>query len=640
MNNGISDLREFGKCRLDVGKKVLWCEEKPVPLPLKALELLSVLVERNGEVVTKDEIWGAVWQDSFVEETNLTHNIYLLRKTLRDLGEMDLIQTVPRRGYRFTGAVRVIETGELVIEKYTQTRTLIEEIETGEEEIPDARKTVPENLAANRPVFLSRGKFLIPAAILTLVASSVFVFWRFYAAGPPNVTETKSIVVVPIRNLTGEADNETLSDGMTESLMTELGKLQGVKVISHTSSFSLKNTAIDHREIGKKFNVSYLLEGSLRLDGEILRVETRLVRTATGEIVWSETYEKPLENILIVQDGIACQVANELRESFCGQKDRVPPRYVENIKAYRAYMKGRFYWHQRGDKPLVKAIAAFEEALQYDPNYALAYVGLAETYVVQEANSTVVPSGAVLPKAIANAEKALELDPNLAGAYTALGMARRIERNLDEAERMFQRAIEINPNYATAWHWRATTLRVRGRFPEAEAAIKKAQELDPLSIPINLTLGEIYFSMHDFDRVLEQADHIFSLSPENENGYFLRAEGLEMLGRSDEALAAVEKVHPLNSGYLRLCILARSGRRDEALRSVSEMERSEAAVQSPYNIARVYAALDEREKALDWLEKAYDIGQPFLFYLKGEPRFDSLRSTSRYRELLRKLNLE
>ena len=233
----------------------------------------------------------------------------------------------------------------------------------------------------------------------------------------------------------------------------------------------------------------------------------------------------------------------------------------------------------------------------------------------------------------------MQLDPNLAGAYAALGLARRIEGNFDEAEEMYRRAIEINPNYATAWHWRATTLRMQGRFAEAEAAIKKARELDPLSVPINLTLGEIYFSTRQYERVMEQARHIFEISPGNENGYFLQAEGYEMLGRYDEALAAVERVHPLNAGYLRASILARAGRREEAMRTVSELEGSETGAIRPYNIARIYGTLGEKDRAFAWLEKAYASRQPFLYYLKAEPRFDSLRSDPRYHDLLKRINL-
>jgi len=627
----IKRLREFGKFRLDAESRVLWFENEPVALPLKEIELLCVLTENGGEVVSKEELLNRIWAESFVEESNLSRHIYLLRKTFKKFGaSADLIQTVPRRGYRFTGEIHENGGDELVIKKHTLTQTLIE--------IQEPQREGKKSPLAS--FFLSRKGFsftLILTAVITL--GGLFSFFGFQDAGSKiPLSEVKSVAVLPVKNLTGNQGDDFLADGITESLMTELSRINGLKVISSLSVFSFKNKETDSAEIGRKLGVNRLLESSLRREGDEIRVETRLINAETGEIVWNETYRRNLEEIIVVQDGIACDIAAELRTSLCGQKDRVPNLYTKNVKAYQAYMKGRFYWYQRGDKPLEKAIAEYEDALRFDPNYALAYAGLAETYIVQEANSTGTP-GETLPKAVINAEKALQLDPNLAGAYSALGMARRIEGKLNEAEKMFQRAIEINPNYSTAWHWRATTLRVRGRFSEAEEAIKKARELDPLSVPISLTLGEIYFSLRQYERVLEQAGQIFSISPENENGYFLLTEGYEMLGRYDEALIAVEKVHPLNARYLKACLLARAGRREESLQIVAELENSEIAVKSPYNIARIYSSLGDKEKTFLWLENAYRIRQPFLLYLKGEPRFDLIRSDARYDELLKKLNL-
>lgn len=420
--------------------------------------------------------------------------------------------------------------------------------------------------------------------------------------------------------------------------MTELSTINGLRVIAHNSSFAFKDKEATLREVADRLGVTNLIEGSVRRAGNTIRVETRLINAANGEVVWLGSYEHQLEDIITIQDGIACSVASELQTTLCGQQDRVPPRYAKNLKAYRAYMKGRFYWYQRGDEPLKKAIASFEEALRHDPNYALAYAGLAETYVVQEANS-MVPPGTTMPKAIASAEKAMQLDPNLPGAYAALGLARQIGYDSAESERMFQRAVEANPNYATAWQWRANGLRVQGRYAEAEAAIKRAQELDPLSVIINQTLGDIYFSMRQPERVLAQAQHVFSIAPENPNGYQLLAAGYAMLGRYDEALAAAEKNHSFNVRIFKIFILAEAGRREEAMRLLAEEENSEAAIKNPYRIGIAYALLNDKDQAFAWLEKAYAARQAYLYYLKCEPRLDSLRSDPRYTDLLKRMNL-
>lgn len=663
---------EFGSFCLDPSVPLLLRDGEPVQLPPKAVETLVVLVAHGGRVVSREELIEAVWPDTVVEENNLSVNVSLLRKALgEDEDGRKYIETISRRGYRFTGQVRErpAEELELIYTRHTRSQMLVEESYEGDAQpvaiestlaldaTPEAalaRKsdaslavaTQPRRKLLRWPVMLTLAVVAVALTIGVILAMRAAQRTNVSAPGQKNETTSnkavgataKSVAVLPIKNLTGDEENTYLADGLTESLMTELSTVHGLRVIAHNSSFAFKDKEATLCEVADRLGVTNLIEGSVRRDGDTIRVETRLINAASGEVIWLGSYERQLEEIITVQDGIACSVASELQENLCGQKDRVPPRYAKNLKAYRAYMKGRFHWYRRGYDPLIKAIAAFEEALQHDPTYALAFVGLAETYVVLEANNQ-VPPGTALPKAFANAEKALQLDPNLVGAYTALGHANVIQHNFAEADQLFQKALAMNPNYATAWHWRANELRVQGRYDEALVTIKKAQELDPLSVPINLTLGDIYYSMRQPERVLAQAQHIFSFSPENTNGYLLLIEGYELLGRYDEALSAASSAFPNDAGIWKIFVLARAGRREEAMRLLAEVEKSEEAVKGPFSIGTAYALLNDKDQAFAWLEKAYAARQAYLMYLKCEPRLDSLRSDPRYADLLKRMNL-
>ena len=658
MNASPASLYEFGPFRLDPRLPLLLRDGEPVPLQPKALETLVALVERGGRVVSREELVTAVWPDAEVEENNLSVNVSLLRRALGEAeGGGKYIETVPRRGYRFTALVheRPVESHELLYTRHTRSQILIEErseadpppVAAAPAAVPDVALETSRAGAAGdgrpRPsTLLSAPRRLglyLAVGVLSvgLLAGGLALRRAASNAAAPNPPMAKSVAVLPIKNLTGDEGNDFLADGLTESLMTELSRVHGLKVISRASAFALKDAEAEPREIAGRLGVAHLLQGSLRRDGDVIRVEARLIDPASGVVLWNETYERELAGIITVQDGIACNVASELEAALCGRRDHVPGRYAQNLKAYQAYMKGRFHWYQRGVEPLRRAVAEFEEALRHDPDYAPAYAGLAETYVVQESNGY-EPTGVALPKAVANAERASRLDPDLPGAYTALGLARYLERNYDESERMYRRAVEVNPNYATAWQWRAALFSMQGRLSESESSLRRALELDPLSVPINFALGDVYFYRGDYGRVLEQAERILSLSPENQQAYHLRAMAFESLGRYDEAFAAAARAHPVNAPYLRAFILARAGRREEALRVAVEME-SEGAGGNPYRVAVLYATLGEKDKAFYWLEKAYALRHPFLNTLKVEPRFDPIRSDPRYGDLLRRLNL-
>ncbi|CAN5547129.1 N/A [soil metagenome] len=622
MASVIRKFYEFNGLRFDAQTHCLKRGDELVQLPPKSLDALAVLLENRGDVVSRETLLDAVWEESYVDDANLTVAVSALRKTLSTYtGAEDHIQTISRKGYRFTADVD-------------------EKIELRDEPIVVSRHTKEELTYIGNDQLLStanRTKYLRPLmaiGLMVIVAVGALFGYRTWGsrATPPTA---KSLAVLPVKNLTGDANNDFLVDGVTESVITEIAKVQGLKVIARNSTFALKENAVDLKSIGEKLGVTHLLDGSIRRDGDLLRLETRLINAATGEIVWSGTFERKMEEVLTVQDGIACSVSGELRAALCGEKDSDPKKYQQNLKAYQAYLKGRFYWYKRGTDPLHQAVAEFEKALQCEPNYAPALAALAETYVVMETNGVILP-GAGIPKAIMYAEKAISVDPTIPGSYAALGIVRSVERKPQEAELMYSKAIEINPNYSLAWQWRSTFYSSHHRFAEAEAGLKKAQELDPLSLSINYALGNTYLNQRDYERTMAQGEHLLSIFPENFAGYQLISAAYDGMGRYDEALAAAEKAHPINVEMLKALILCHSGRRDEALQMISKIEGSEISKNNPYGVASLYAALGDRETSLAWLNKAIEINQSGLTEINVDRDFDAMRSDSRFVEIVRR----
>jgi TolB-like protein/DNA-binding winged helix-turn-helix (wHTH) protein/cytochrome c-type biogenesis protein CcmH/NrfG len=493
------------------------------------------------------------------------------------------------------------------------------------------------------PAFSRRAtSLLVACALLIVVGAGLFIHNRRARSSdeskslvPPASIPSRSIAVLPFKNLTGDAANDYISDGVTENLITSLSRIDGLKVISRGSVFTFKGKEIDPRDVGRELGVATVLEGGVQKSGEMMRVEARLVSVADGSVLWaSERYNRDAKEILVVQDEIARGVVSgmQLKLSATGEQ-QLARRYTGSTEAYQSYLKGRYFWNQRSAENLQKAIGYFEQAIKLDPNYALAYAGLAETYTIMEVNSLVPPKTAE-PQAKANAQKALELDNTLAGTYAALGLLDSFsDRNWTEGDRMFQQAIALDPNYATARHWYANTLLARRRFAQAESELKRAQELDPLSQPILNSLGETYYYSKQSDRCLAITQQLQELAPNNGNVSRLRANCYAQKGMTAEAITAARQFadHTL--------IAQLSGHQTEARRLILEAARSTLGTRSPFAIAYLYARLGDTEAAFAWLRKSDDAHQADLVSINVDPAFDALRSDARFLDLLRRLNL-
>ncbi len=647
MENGNGKKIAFGEFDLEIGLQTLRRGGAEIHLAKRPFQVLQFLIENRGRVVSRNELLNNFWDGRDVYDDALRKCVGAIRKSLDDTEKSPrFIETRRGSGYRFIGAVaEAMENGANGAENSNGTiqsiNKLVVEAQTANEteNLPAVEKINNRSALKNRSILAAIGG----VCLISLIA---FAFFQ-YRQKPKNVeaktlTETvaqkHSIAIMPLKNLTGDAENDYLSDGITESLINEVSRVESLKVISRGSAFQFKDKDVSAREIGEKLGVETLLEGSLKQSGEQLRVEVRLINAQDGTVLWaSDSEQKKMSDIFAIQDGIACQIVTELKVKLCGE---VAPaeRYTKNVKAYQLYLRGMYYRNRLGADDLKRAVGYFENALKVDANYALAHEGSASTYAVMELNA-MVPPQTVAALAESHARRALELDDNLAGAYLALGAVTTMQNyDLAERERFYRLALQKNPNYRTARLWLANNYTVQGKFEEAEAEILRAREIDPLSYGVRMQLAELYWYWRKPDKAIEQAEQMLALKPDDGSGaYSLLARAYLQKNDFDKAFAALEKI-PTDS-LMRFALLNADGRRDEAGKYAEAFINSGEGKNSPYKVADVYALLGEKEKAFAWLEKAYQMRQADLVSLKIDPAFDDLRDDERYQDLLKRVHL-
>jgi DNA-binding winged helix-turn-helix (wHTH) protein/TolB-like protein/Tfp pilus assembly protein PilF len=637
MNGDNRFLKEFGHFRLDTGGKVLWHDRLPVAMPLKELEILCLLVENHGKLVTKAELLEKAWADSFVEESNLTRHIYLLRKTLKDLNaSADLIENVPRRGYRFTGAVREVRDNDIIIERHSVSETLIE--------IQEEEKK--RGAAKQKTFLLSR----ISYAILLLFSFSAllvggFAVWSYRnSQAARHDAEIKSIAVLPFK-VVDSKENEHQGLGMADVLITRLSNIKTLNVRPTSAVTAFENQEIDSIEIGRRLQADAVLEGTIYRAAGQIRVTLRLLKTSDNKPIWAGQFEKPLRDEMKIQNEIALQVADALVLNLSSdERTAVSKSMTANPDALEFYQKGRFEWNKRNYQGAVEAERLFRNALEKDPDFALAYVGLADTIAmrlnVSEANVAV--------------QKALEIDPNLAEAHASSGFLKMFhEWKWREAESEFKKSIELNPGYATAHHWYATLLEIEGRNAEAKAEFEEALKINPVSYNFLADLGQAYYFNHEYEKAKEYCRQALEIYPDF---IFAHDHLFETYLQSGETDAAVEEslkssligisfANPSTEEKARLeKIIAESRERykNGGIRTffAEYLGKAPKAPVSNYFPAMVCASLGEKEMALDNLEKAFGNKELFSMpFVKADPIFDNLRDEPRYKEILRKMNL-
>jgi serine/threonine-protein kinase len=454
-----------------------------------------------------------------------------------------------------------------------------------------------------------------------------------------------SIAVLPFANLSTDPEQEYFCDGMAEEIINALTQLEGLRVVARTSAFAFKGKHEDMREIGRKLSVRTLLEGSVRKVGGHVRITAQLINVGDGFHLWSERFDRDLADVFAIQDEISLAIVEKLKVKLLkDEKEKMLKRYTSNLEAYDLYLKGRYHWNRRTPESLKKAVAHFEQVIQKDPEYALAYAGLADSYsMLRQIRAT--PTREAFPKAKALADKALEIDENLAEAHTSLAyILWSYDRDWDGMEREFRRAIELNPNYATAHQWFARALLSLGRASEAVQEIQQALELDPFSLIINTNAAWIYLHAGQEEKALEYAEKILDIDPTFGYAHVIFSAINERKGKYDEAVEGwlkvgsfsglfnQQEISTLREAYASSGLTGYLRKRLEMVLPEAEQQR-----ESCNEIASLYARLDESEKAIEWLEKAYE--EHDLRNLLIEDSFDRLRSDPRFIEIIKKMGL-
>ena len=618
-----------------------------IKLAEQPFQVLAFLLERPGEIVTREELRDRLWPgDTFVDfDHGLNNAVMRVREVLLDSSEHPrYVETVPRRGYRFVAPVEETSVPPPV------PATI--ELEGGSTSPassasnPVLAHTISEHPGVPR-WFTSRLAGAIAIVVVGLAALLAFtIHARNVATNQVNATRSTSLVVLPLENLSGDKDQDYFADGMTDELIANLAKIRSLHVISRSTAMTYKGTRKPLSEIARELNVDAVVEGTVMRVGSRVRITAELVQVSTDHHLWADTYESQMGDVLALQNRVSAAIVNEIRINLTPEeRERLAKTPAVAPEAYENYLKGLYYWNKRSDENLTRAIGYFERATQLDPNYALAYAGLSDCYAIISAEIFgTMPASEAAPKARAAAVRALELDPTLAEAQTSLATEKfNYEWDWSGAAQGFERAIGLNPSYATAYQRYSLYLIAMGRAQDSFAQIQKARELDPLSLSINFSLGWRLYMARQYDAAITQLKDTLEMDPSYELPHLVAGQAYEQKGNYALAIPELRKAVELSRGTpLMVSALAhayaRSGNRAEAEKLLAQLQaKSMNQYVSPYYFAIVCVGLGRTEEALDWLEKAFGDHSNGLVFLKVEPELDDLRSNSRFIALQQKL---
>ena len=647
------DVYEFGEFRLDITERILSRQGERVQLGEKAFETLCALVRHSNRLVSKSELMSEVWSDTVVEENNLDKNISYLRRVLEDgVGRPTFIETVRGHGYRFSSEVRrVTETGlsaEAAPAKQADSAGSETNSSRGsgfgisEPGIKDEELTAEKSAGPKNPP--KRKRWFVMLAVLSVLSLGTLVFYLAGEQVKLSNSPIKSIAVLPFRPLLSEERDEALEIGMADTLISRLGANREVIVLPLSSVRKFSSLEQDAVAAGRELGVESILDGSLQRSGDKIRVNVRLISIADGSLLWTGTFDEKFTNIFIVQDAISNRVAEALEVELIDDKTRAARSYTENVEAYGLYLKGRYHSAKLTRPGLQTGISHFQQAVEIDPTYAIAYVGLAESYrgLVLAGE---MPPNELFPKAKAAALKAIEIDDRLADAHAILGFILFwYDWNWQESENQCKRALELSPNNADAHMYYAHLLSNTGYHAEALAEIKRAGELDPLSARIKALEGQFLLHGGQIDAALAQSQetfeldqnfwlpHLYASSAYIEKGMFPEALSEARIAK---ALSGASTFPAAHEGYA----LAKSGKPAEARIILTELlKQSGDSFVSPYNIALIYNGLEERNETIIWLERGFEEREPKMVFLKVEPKWNNLRSDPRFMDLMKRMN--
>ena len=624
----------FGVFEADVRNGELRKQGKRLRLQEQPFQLLVMLLERPGEVVTREEVRLRLWPQTIVDfDHGLNKAISKIRDALGDSAENPrFIETVARRGYRFLADVAVTRAG--------QPEALLDDLAaTASAADPRADKL---RTSPNRPPLVARWKLI--GAVLA-IALAVCFGWVLYSSR--NLSRPiRALAVLPLDNFSGDTSQDYFADGMTEELITDLGQISALRVISRTSVMPYKGAKKPLAQIARDLNVQAVVEGSVFRSGDRVRISVQLIRVPADEHLWAQSYEGELRDALALQNQVAQAIADQIRVTVSRQERAALKKSKPvNPVAYDSYLKGRYYSNMRTAAGLTQAIELFKRSIAADPSDAEAYSGLADSYSLSGSweYGLLAPAQA-FPQAKAAADEALALDDSLADAHTSLALVLDLYYwDWDAAEKQYKLAISLNPGYATAHHWYAWHLFVTGRNTEALYEMRRAENLDPLSLIIRADLAGALCISRLFDDAVQQSERTLALDPTFGNGHFELGEALVQKQQYQTAIAEFQKAIEL-SGHLAAFdanlanAYAVSGRRAEATAIARDLEaRSQLNPSADANVALIYVGLGDWDQAMLWLNKAYDAR--FYPTILLRPTFDALRSNAQFQDLRRRMGL-
>jgi DNA-binding winged helix-turn-helix (wHTH) protein/TolB-like protein len=648
MNPGIHHAYTFGPFCLDLRQRLLLRDKTPVPLPPKLFETLLALIEQAGAVVSKDDLLNRVWPDTLVEERNLSQNIFLLRKALgEDARGRHYIETIPKVGYRFlaTVAKSAGRPDSLILEKRDRLR-----IVTNEEEITSATEedSPGQTLAIlNREREALRKSPRATGVTLMLLAAIVTTAFYFYLARKANesaaVPEVRSIAVLPFKPLTADGKDEYLGMGMADTLIGRLSHLRRVAVRPTSAIRKYSASDQDALAAGREQLVDAVLEGSIQRSGERIRLAVQLVSVRDGAPIWSYRCDELCKDLFAVQDSISERVAEALTQHLTGEERRQLTKHdTEDPEAYHLYIKGRYFWNKRTGEGFKKALDYFHQAIRRDANYALAYVGVADSYTMLADYDWIAPAEASV-QAKAAATHALEIDEQLAEAHASLADIKRFfDWDWAAAEREYRRAIELNPNYSTAHQWYGEFLSAMGRSEEAIGEMQLAQELDPLSTVVQSAAAWVFFFARQPEQTIEQCEKVIEMDKGFSEVYSQLRRAYEAKGMYREAMAADDRLRKSRSRRTTEKIESRSLLNARSYwQRILELTKQDLQNQEAVEVrlAEAYAQLGEKDRALESLERAYEKQSFWMPFLKVHPHLDPLHSDPRFKDLLRRIGL-
>ncbi len=610
-----------------------------VRLQHQPFQVLAMLLERPGEVVGREELQKRLWPaDTFVDfDHGVNKAINKVRDALGDSAESPrFVETIARRGYRFLAEVKAADAA----------------LVPGPELVP-APHPAPEArgrqyLASKLPMVEhfppSIARKILVFVLLPLVAS--LAVWRLHSWDRPSPTGIRSLAVLPLESLSNDASQDYFADGMTDELISDLGQISALRVISRTSVMVYKHARKPLPQIARELNVDAVVEGTVLRSGDRVRITAQLIEASTDKHLWSQSYEGELRDTLTLQNSVAKAIADQIRINLNPQEQAVLKKVTAvNPEAYESYLKGRYFWNKRTADGLSKAIDYFNEAIDKDPTYAQAYAGLADSYALAgDWKYALLAPTEAYPKAKAAATKAIALDGTLGEAHISLAFCLdNFDWDWESAGKEFARGIELSPGYATGYDWYGWHLAMLGRNGEAVAEVEKAESLDPLSLIINADLAEELLVAHRFDESIKQSRKTVILDPFFAPAHYVLGQAWAQKHDFNEGIEELRKAIELSPGSSAFTAnlayaYAVSGMKDEAVQILNDLKsRSNQAFSNAPEIALVYIGLDEKDQAMAWLEKAYT--ERFSPWVLMRPCFDPLRSDPGFEDLVHRIGL-